>query len=55
MHINNPLPSPRQFNPALSPEIEEVIVRALAKKPADRYTTASEMASALLDATLARG
>jgi serine/threonine-protein kinase len=55
MHINNPLPSPRQFNPALSPEIEEVIVKALAKKPADRYATASEMASALLDATLARG
>ena len=36
-HINDPLPLPTALRPDLSPAIERVIVKALAKKPEDRY------------------
>jgi serine/threonine-protein kinase len=55
MHINDPLPSPRAASPALTPEIERVIERSLAKQPMDRYATASEMVSDLQEAMLGRG
>ncbi len=37
MHIEQVPPSPRRFNPALSPAIETVVLRALAKDPSARY------------------
>lgn len=37
MHIQDPVPSIRRFNPSVSPALEQVILRALAKKPQDRY------------------
>ncbi|MCK4314252.1 MAG: protein kinase [Anaerolineae bacterium] len=46
-HINAPLPPPTDLNPNLSPGIETVITRALAKDPNDRYQTANEFASDL--------
>lgn len=46
-HINDPLPPPRTFNPALPETVERVILKALAKQPEDRYTTAGDMARAL--------
>ncbi len=55
MHINDPLPSPREANPALAPEVERVIERSLAKRPEDRYATASGMVSDLQEAMLGRG
>ena len=46
-HINAPLPPPTTLNPNLSPSIEAVITRALAKDPNNRYQTANEFASDL--------
>lgn len=46
-HIQDePLP-PSRVNPAVSPELENVIIRAMAKNPADRFETARQMAQAL--------
>ena len=42
-HAHDPLPIPRQVNPSLPEEVERIILKALAKEPADRYTTAQEM------------
>jgi serine/threonine-protein kinase len=41
--VNNPVP-PREVNPAISPELQEVIYRALEREPQDRYSTANEFA-----------
>jgi serine/threonine-protein kinase len=41
--VNNPIP-PREVNPAISPELQEVIYRALEREPQDRYSTANEFA-----------
>ncbi|MEO8217945.1 MAG: BREX system ATP-binding domain-containing protein, partial [Acidobacteriota bacterium] len=39
--------SPRELGADISPELEEIILRSLAKDPARRYRTAGEMAEAL--------
>lgn len=41
--INNPVP-PREVNPEITPQQQEVIYRALEREPANRYSTASEFA-----------
>ena len=41
--VNNPIP-PREVNPEVSPELQEVIYRALEREPQDRYSTANEFA-----------
>jgi serine/threonine-protein kinase len=48
--IEDAPPSPREFNPALSPEIEAVILHALEKKPEDRFQSGSEFVTALREA-----
>lgn len=55
MHVNDPLPPPRSLNPDVSPELEAVIVKSLAKQPDDRYATVVEMVRALQGALGARG
>jgi len=46
-HINEPLPSPRQFVPDLPEKVERVILRALAKDPKNRYPDMGAFATAL--------
>jgi serine/threonine protein kinase len=40
---NNPIP-PREINPAISPELQEIIYRALEREPKNRYASAREFA-----------
>jgi sugar lactone lactonase YvrE len=46
-HINDPPPSPRRRRPELPEAFDAVVARATAKRPADRYDTAGELAAAL--------
>lgn len=46
-HIYKPLPLPSAVNPAVPPGVERVLLKALAKEPQDRYSTAAEMVDAL--------
>jgi len=39
----NDVKPPRDLNPAISPELEEILYRALEREPRHRYATASEM------------
>jgi serine/threonine-protein kinase len=41
--LNHPVP-PREVNPAIAPELQEVIYRALERDPRNRYSTANEFA-----------
>jgi len=41
--LNNPIP-PRELDPSISPQLQEVIYRALRRDPAARYATADEFA-----------
>ncbi len=45
-HIYTPLPMPRQINPLVSPEVERVLLKALAKERADRYPDVRAMVAA---------
>jgi serine/threonine protein kinase len=36
-------PSPRHLNPSVSPHVEEIVLRALRREPAERYATAAAM------------
>ncbi|MCC6906269.1 MAG: protein kinase [Anaerolineae bacterium] len=47
-HINDPIPDVRRLNPTISPHLEPIIYRALAKSPAERYQDVGEMAQNLL-------
>jgi serine/threonine-protein kinase len=41
--LNQPMP-PRQLNPAITPQMQEIIYRALEREPKNRYASAREMA-----------
>lgn len=41
--LNNPVP-PRELNPEISPELQEVVYRAMEREPQNRYSTANEFA-----------
>ncbi len=46
-HVSAPPPSPLEFNPSIPVEVEAIVMRALAKEPADRFPTATALANAL--------
>jgi serine/threonine-protein kinase len=39
-HVSEPPPSPREFRPEVPPQLEAVVLKALAKAPEQRYTDA---------------
>jgi serine/threonine-protein kinase len=49
-HVSKPLPSPRQYNPDIPASVEQVINKALSKKPVDRYADCAAFNEALQDA-----
>lgn len=49
-HITQPPPSPRSLNPQLNAETEAVLLKALSKKPQDRYQTGAALIEALAKA-----
>ena len=44
--LNNPIP-PRELNPEISPQLQEIIYRALEREPKNRYASAREFANDL--------
>ena len=49
-HLQLPAPPPRDLNPLIPEQVEEVILRALAKEPAERYKDVRSFAHAYRDA-----
>src|SRR6185436_1843261 len=49
-HIHDQIPSVTVANPHLPPVMDEILARALAKDPVDRYQTANELAEAVAHA-----
>ena len=45
--LNNPIP-PREVDPSITPQLQEIIYRALERDPKNRYATAREFANDLL-------
>lgn len=46
-HVTEPPPRPSEVRPGVSPALEAVVLKAMAKEPADRFQTAAEFAQAL--------
>jgi len=49
-HISEPLPPPRSVNADIPESVEQVLLKAMAKKPEDRYSRAGELSRALAEA-----
>lgn len=47
MHMNAEMIPPSQINPAISPDVEAIVMKATAKYQVNRYKTADEMITAL--------
>lgn len=47
MHMNEDILPPSQVNPAVSPDVEAIVMKATAKYQVNRYKTADEMITAL--------
>jgi serine/threonine protein kinase len=48
-HISTPPPPPSTFNPNISPSMEQIVLKALAKDRARRFASAAEMMATLHD------
>jgi serine/threonine protein kinase len=53
-HIYEPVPPPAQLNPRVSPAVQAVVLKALAKDPTQRFQQATAMAAALEQAVAAQ-
>ncbi|MEG2076351.1 MAG: serine/threonine-protein kinase, partial [Victivallaceae bacterium] len=49
-HLEEPLTPPRQINPEIPQEVNDIIVRMMQKNPADRYQTNDELLDVLREA-----
>jgi len=47
LHINMQPQPPSTFNPALSPAVNNVLLRALAKRPEERFGSIADFANTL--------
>jgi ABC-type phosphate transport system substrate-binding protein len=47
MHLREPAPTPSQLRPGIPPELDQLVLRCLAKDPAHRFSTAAELAIAI--------
>ncbi|HEX3758322.1 MAG TPA: protein kinase, partial [Kofleriaceae bacterium] len=47
MHLREPAPAPSQRRPGIPPEIDQLVLRCLAKDPAQRFASAGELAVAI--------
>lgn len=47
-HVEQPPPHPEVLNPLISPQLADIILKALAKECADRFSSAAEFQNALL-------
>jgi serine/threonine protein kinase len=54
-HINDPLPMPRRLDPTIPEAFERVALKALSKRPDDRFQSATEMADSLTSAAREAG
>jgi serine/threonine protein kinase len=54
-HVNDPLPLPREINPDIPLPFERIVLKALAKRPEERYQSAAQMAQALREAAAEAG
>lgn len=54
-HLKEQVPLPRSLNQNITPEVEEVILRALAKNPEDRFSTCEGFMTALRKARISSG
>ena len=48
LHIHSPVPVPSAVSPAIDRRLEALIMKALAKKPSDRFQTARHLGASLL-------
>jgi len=51
LHRDEPPPSPRTLNPAISPALEQILLKVLAKEPSARYRTADQFGRVLVSFT----
>lgn len=51
-HVSRAVTPPRRFNPRIPIPVERVVLRALAKRPEDRYQSADDMREELRDAQI---
>jgi tRNA A-37 threonylcarbamoyl transferase component Bud32 len=50
LHLSSPPPSLREKNPAISKEVEQVVLKALSKDPRQRFASVADFAKALASA-----
>ena len=47
-HRDDPVPSPRKYNPSIPTQLEEILLKVLAKEPSQRYRTADQLGRVLV-------
>ena len=51
LHREAPPPSPRQLNPNIPPQLEQILIKLLSKEPSARYRTADQLGRVLVSFT----